>query len=351
MDIFPLFATPFRPPKLVELSRYDILTLMFNNTFQISHTDELNIYSSDVIESLSFPGGFEISATEGKHLTNELSWKDLRVDIFISAEEALESLVHIASSARELLKVQLLVSHSNGKCRRVIINDGHKHGKEQRGQLQIHTFVPVAVVMGMLLVNLHKFDVPKKLRFATLALQSLEKALEQYPKIARENKNIKDSQASRFSELGITNDEFEACQQAKYEDSYRMMRCLIPPNIARTTLQKMLTDGVPKGVADRIWNKKVLWLLCMHSADIPKVHIADLRGKYDCHGLDIVELRALWHILPKWEGGSPKAEWRRVFKTRLDELVAKEISGKISENEVRDTVYLVISCKFLFVTK
>jgi hypothetical protein len=280
-----------------------------------------------------------------------LSWKDLRVDIFISAEEALESLVNIASSTRELLRVASLVSHSNGKCRRVIINEGHNHGKEQREQLQIHTFVPVTVIMGLLLINLHKFDVPKKLRFATLAFQSLEKALEQYPKIARENKNIKDSQASRFSELGITNDEFEACQQAKYEDSYRMMRRLIPPNIARTTLQKMLSDGVPKGVADRVWNKKVLWLLCMHSADIPKVHIADLRAKYDCHGLDIVELRALWHILPKWEGGSPKAEWRRAFKTRLDELVAKEISGNISENEIRDIVYLVIIRRHSYATK
>jgi hypothetical protein len=290
----------------------------------------------DVIQSIPFPGGYAVSAVEGKHLSSEPAWKDLRVDLFVSAEEAVGSLGSVIASIRDLVTIPSLVYHSTGKCRLVTIRE-----EQRQSSATIHTFVPVSVLMGLLLLNLHKFDVPKKLRLATLALQSIEKALELYPKIARENLVINDAQSSRFSELGITADEFEVCQQAKYEDSYHVMRALIPPNIARSDLKKMLTDGVPREVADRVWSKKVLWLLCMHPADIPKVHIADLRGKYDCHGLDIIELRALWYILPKWEGDSPKAEWRRALKGRLDELVAKEISGRISEDELRDSAYEV----------
>lgn len=295
---------------------------------------------------LSFPGGCTVPAVEGRHLSTESSWKELRADLFLSSEEAIHSLTSISMSITELISVSLLVSHSNGKCRRVSIREemGHEQGVSPR----LHTFVPVHVVMGSLLMNLHKFEVSKKLRFATLATQSLERALEVYPKISRER--IMNRDCYQLGESGLIADEYDESLHVKYKQSYRTMRYLVPPNIARTDLKKMLSDGVPKSVADRVWSKKVLWLLCMHATDIPKVHIADLRGKYECHGLDIVELRALWYILPRWEGGSPKAEWRRALKARLDDLISKEISGKISALEMRDSAYMV-SCDphFFFV--
>jgi hypothetical protein len=66
-----------------------------------------------------------------------------------------------------------------------------------------------------------------------------------------------------------------------------------------------------------------------------------LRSKYDFHGLDVVEMRAIWFILPNWEGSSQKAEWRRFFKTKLDDMVAREIEGIIEPDESRDSAYLV----------
>lgn len=209
----------------------------------------------------------------------------------------------------------------------------------------MHTFVPISIVMGLLLLNLHKFDIHKKLRYAALISQLMDVALDAYPKLGHERICAPDSmQLTRRrsdSESNSNLEEFEEGQILRYAENYRTMRHFIPPSIARTDLRKMLADGVPQKIADRVWSKKALWLLCMHPTDIPKVHIADLRGKYDCHGLDVVELGALWHILPRWEGGSPKAEWRRALKSRLDELVAKEISGKISANELRDAAYKV----------
>ena len=209
----------------------------------------------------------------------------------------------------------------------------------------LHTFVPISVVMGILLLNLHKFEVHKKLRFAALASQLMDVALDAYPKLGHEMIYAPEcmplSRRLSDSEQNSNQEEFEESQCLKYTENYRTMRHFVPPSIARSDLRSMIADGVPQKIADRVWSKKALWLLCMHPTDIPKVHIADLRGKYDCHGLDIVELGALWHILPRWKGGSPKAEWRRALKSRLDELVAREISGKIFANELRDPAYKV----------
>ena len=45
----------------------------------------------------------------------------------------------------------------------------------------------------------------------------------------------------------------------------------MPPNITSTTLKKMKADGVPDEIAQRIWQKKILWLIGMHPEDLPKV--------------------------------------------------------------------------------
>lgn len=294
---------------------------------------------------LSYPGGFNVSAVEGRFLSNESSWKELSADSFISAEEVLNSLCSISGNIRDIMTVPLMVSHSNGKCRRVSIHN--ELSQKQNVPEVIHTFVPVTVVMGLLLLNLHKFEVSKKLLFAGLVRESMVIALDAYPRQGHDNDG--QQHIHRTMDSNPCLDEFEESQNLKYKENYRTMRYLIPPNIARTDLRRMLADGVPQKIADRVWRKKALWLLCMHPSDVPKVHIADLRGKYDCFGLDIVELGAVWHILPRWEGGSPKAEWRRSLKSRLDELVSKELAGKLSPSESRDAAYqvtapLVSSC-------
>jgi hypothetical protein len=51
----------------------------------------------------------------------------------------------------------------------------------------------------------------------------------------------------------------------------RMMRAFVPNNISSTTLRAMIADGVPPELAQRIWDKKILWLICMHPLDLPRV--------------------------------------------------------------------------------
>lgn len=51
----------------------------------------------------------------------------------------------------------------------------------------------------------------------------------------------------------------------------RTMRCIVPPDVAETSIQKMLDDGLPSPVARRVWQCRCLWLLSMHNDDIKKV--------------------------------------------------------------------------------
>jgi hypothetical protein len=138
-------------------------------------------------------------------------------------------------------------------------------------------------------------------------------------------------------------EEFERVQARNYAHAYRVMRGIVPPDITSTNLSLMLRQGLPPLVAKRVWTCGALWLICMHSADIGKIHIADLRNKYATVGLDIVEMRAIWNILPKWSPedlpNRPKAEWRDNFKRKLDSLARAEMACLLSPEEARHPVY------------
>ena len=137
----------------------------------------------------------------------------------------------------------------------------------------------------------------------------------------------------------MTPEEFEACQKAKYEDSYEIMRSYIPTNISHYSMKSMVKDGIPSDLAARIWEKRILWLICMHPLDLPKIHHADLHAKYSFHSLDIVEMRAVWHCLPLWQGDNVKGQWRMQFRQKLDDLATREIKNTILPHERRHPTY------------
>jgi len=135
--------------------------------------------------------------------------------------------------------------------------------------------------------------------------------------------------------------EFEQQQLPKYEEAYKTMRAIIPPHITKTKLKTIIKEGVPKDIAHRIWETKALWLICMHKDDIRKVHVGDLRSKYNFHTLDLTELRAVWYALPDWnELHDPaKAEWKEGLKMKMDDMAYKLSTGQIDISETRNAVY------------
>ena len=168
------------------------------------------------MELLSFPSGFGVPAVEGRYLCDDLSWKDLRLELFVCAELALEALATVVDSMKEDVPVALLKNYAEDKYCSVRLS-GFGDG--------VYTFVPTSVLLGCILLRLHKFDVPKKMRLVSQVTASLNRAMEQYPKVGKEKQLAVEKEnavsSSRFAELGITHEEFEVCQQSKYEDCYR----------------------------------------------------------------------------------------------------------------------------------
>lgn len=75
--------------------------------------------------------------------------------------------------------------------------------------------------------------------------------------------------------------------------------------------------------------------------------MADFRSKYVPEGLDLTELRAIWHNLPHWDEGSEnnqergKAEWKAALKSKLDNNAFKAAYGCLADHLVRNPVYEV----------
>ncbi len=132
--------------------------------------------------------------------------------------------------------------------------------------------------------------------------------------------------------------EWERENEAANQEALRKLRTFVPPDIFSSSVAKMVSEGVPRIVAQRIWKVKVLQWVRWHPDDVKKVHIADLQAKYSNQGLDVQEMRAIWAAIPQvfdLDSDGKKAQWRSFFSTKLRELTEKEAQGKLTRNELR----------------
>jgi len=121
-----------------------------------------------------------------------------------------------------------------------------------------------------------------------------------------------------------------------------IMRTFIPPDVANRTKAELTACGLPPILANRLVQKKQLWLIVMHPEDTAKLHHADLANKYAVTGTDIVELRAIFAMLPSSFQNDPegkKEEWRKGVRDKLKEMTRKEQAGQLIPNEVRHSAY------------
>ena len=81
------------------------------------------------------------------------------------------------------------------------------------------------------------------------------------------------------------------------EEACKTMKTFVPPNIYQSNL-KELKKHLPEKIAQRIFTRKVLWLIRAEKTAIANIHIAELKTKYQANALDIVELRAVVSALP-----------------------------------------------------
>ena len=76
---------------------------------------------------------------------------------------------------------------------------------------------------------------------------------------------------------------------------FRKMREFIPVDIHKSNLKQLIMQGLPQPLAVRIWQTKILWLICMHKDDIYKVylyvsHVYILYYIYALYVLDLMDI-------------------------------------------------------------
>ena len=174
--------------------------------------------------------------------------------------------------------------------------------------------------------------------------ESAEKEIERWDTAIKNNPEYQEEQ-ERLQR------EWMEAQRPKWDAALRTMRSLVPPDISTmslTTLKATTTptgEAIPAAFAKRLWSKKILWLVRIHSESIARMHIADLRGKYSFQGLDIIEARACFAALPtefENDGNGKKAEWRGMFLQKLQELTTKEEQNRLRNPEKRNNAYKVV---------
>ena len=149
-------------------------------------------------------------------------------------------------------------------------------------------------------------------------LERLDKAIKQHPEHAER--------------VAVAEHKWELDQDASNRRALDTTRRFVPRDIFKSTAStverryavRAAADRVPRRAAaalsKRVWTTSVLWLVHLEEARIKKLHPADLRSRYAVAGLDIVELRAVYAVLPiafDNDSDGSKAKWREGIRLSL----------------------------------
>lgn len=128
-------------------------------------------------------------------------------------------------------------------------------------------------------------------------------------------------------------------------DCLEMMRGFVPPFVFHASQESLVNEyGMSKELAKRIIMKKCLWLVRVSVADIDRMHIAELLGRFnpEAQGLDIVEIAAIFQAIPEKFGNDPdgkKERWRASLEQNLKNLVTEKASGTLMKSKARNPAY------------
>jgi hypothetical protein len=264
--------------KPITIDKYDVFVFVCRYLYVVDAC--VNCLRS-LFGTVNFPGGSEVKCVDGSHIirgNNEASNKaiqfDISKDVFVCAEQCIAVLASLSPVLEQNISIDFVSNNSAGVYQYINLFNA------DNALIGEYMFVPLSLLMGVILLFIHQLDIPLRLRLYSFIGNMHTQCVRNYPAVGRVQvvNNGNDSahgsprvETSRFHELGITVEEFEECQKAKYIDCYRVMRGYVPPNIARTSLKAMIAEGLPPAIANRVWSKRVLWLITMHPSDLPKV--------------------------------------------------------------------------------
>ena len=155
--------------------------------------------------------------------------------------------------------------------------------------------------------------------------------------------NVLSAHPDRIKELDRENQAWAAREMPRCREALAVTRSFVPTNVSQLTLDDLMSAGLPRPLAQRVLQKKELWLCIMHPGDIERLHKAELLNKYAVTGCDIVELRSIFAKLPPAgfsnDPDGDKEAWRKGIWEKLKEMVLKEEQGTLTSNEARHQTY------------
>ena len=156
---------------------------------------------------------------------------------------------------------------------------------------------------------------------AEIDVDKLDQAVQSHPDYALEKKRERE--------------DWDAANAEANEKALMILRRCVPPEPSSWSLAR-LEEKLPAKLAKRIFRKRALHLVRMAPSRIAKLHIVELRGKYDASGLSLNEARALFAALPCLFENDPKLEkkqWKEDLRQTLAGLITK---NKDQPNEYAD---------------
>ncbi|CAM9501759.1 unnamed protein product [Chrysoparadoxa australica] len=126
------------------------------------------------------------------------------------------------------------------------------------------------------------------------------------------------------------------------KEALRFLKTYVPPNIFASTLDQLKEAGLTPDLAKRIWEKKALWLVRAASSQINKMHIVEIKSKYQTTGLDLTEMRAVYAAIPDVfdnDASGDKEGWKQTMLTRVQEMAGQLERGTLKADDIRHRAY------------
>jgi len=130
------------------------------------------------------------------------------------------------------------------------------------------------------------------------------------------------------------------------KECLKTMRGFVPPHIFNSTVQSLtVNDKLPVDLAKRIFSKRCLWLVRVSTADISKMHIAELIGRFnpEGQGLDIIEMGAIFAMVPlkflNDDAKGSKEKWRMSLEENLKSFYTQMKANTLAKLKLRNPVY------------
>jgi len=227
----------------------------------------------------------------------------------------------------------------------------HPHAMQQYEQEIKALQAKLAALQSALDVNLDNLDwdgtlemaerkmkecVPRMMGDDEKDAQDAQADFDQWDKIVRNHADYRKREQEKW-------EAWEEEEAPKNKQAYKIMTDIVPKEVLTGVSEPWLRSrGMSSALAKRVMQTKILQFLYMPKETIAKLHIADLSSRFIPQGLDIVEVRAIYYVLPEHfelDRDGRKKQWLEAYRQKLFTMTEKEKANTLTRPEERHPAY------------